>query len=740
MNRTTIISACSISTLTTLLLSAAFAAPQDEGIWSSVIDWPVNATNSLLTPQGNVMSISQGRVNIWNPDLGTNSPAHTIFSGGSTDNSNTSSAVLIPDTGLVLMAGGGNATGGTNNLALFDPISNTTQTLTNLKHSYYEPAMTVLGNGKIFISNDFKPPNADAIKFGEVFAPENNQTNSLVSASEQATMNGLGLIRPSRQWVAPTGKVAGIMNFFPNQLFSYDTEVPNLQITEALPEKFSYTSVEVMYQPGKILNVSKTLGATFKMNINSETPWMVETLTRPVTTARSVSTITMLPNGKVMIAGSTNPEIWDPETEDLSVLAAPASTFQETPRSLLLKDGRILLASYTNATVEIFSPPYLFDSSGQAAERPAITSAPKSAAYNSEVTIDYQSNNTISRVTLIKTGRSQYQRFMELDFEQTENGLNVQMPKYATDATPGFYLMYILDNNGVPSKGHIISMSASSIPEAYPVAIADAATSDGRAVTLNVLSNDTGGGLSLIAVNEYSEQGGTARIESNQIIFTPKAGFTGNDAFWYVIQDNQGRTNAAKVTISVTSSPTTPYPFAEQDNVITTTATRVVIDVLANDSGDGLWLTAPNAWSLNGGTVALVDNKLVYTSKAGFTGDDNIWYVFKDSQGRTNSGQVNITVQNDNSSPYPVANADYYNTSVNVGINLDILANDTGGIWRAIDTLYEYTAKGGKTYKTPEGLVWYVPKNGFTGEDNFWYVMIDSEGRKNSAQVKINVN
>ena len=739
MNRSTI-TACSIGTLITLLSLPILAAPQDEGVWSSVIDWPVNAVNSLLTPQGNVMSISQGKLNIWNPELGTGSQSHTLISGGSTNNGLTSSAVLIPETGQVLMAGGGTATGGTNNLELFDPISNTTQTLANLKHSYFAPAMTVLGDGKIFISNDFKPPSSNAIKFGEVFFPENNQTNSLVSDSDQETMNGLGLIRPSRQWVAPTGKVAGIMNFFPDQLFSYDTEAPSLQITETLPDKFSYNSVEVMYQPGKILNANKTLGATFKMNINSPTPWMVETLTRPFTTPRSISTMTVLPNGKVMIAGSTTPEVWDPETEELSVLATPASGFGETPRSLLLRDGRILLTSDTNSTVEIFSPPYLFNSSGQEAERPAVTSAPSSVTYNAEMTVNYQSNNTISRVTLIKTGRSQYQRFIELDFEQTENGLIVQTPKYSTDATPGFYLMYLLDDNGVPSKGHIVSLSASAISDEYPVAIADTASSDGSAVTLNVLSNDTGGGLSLVDVNEYSEEGGTARIESNQIIFTPKAGFSGSDAFWYVMQDNQGRTNAAKVTISITASDSTPYPTAEPDDITTTTATQVTIDVLANDNGYGLWLLTPNAWSLNGGNVALKSNKLVYTSKAGFTGNDNIWYLFKDSQGRINVGQVNITVNSGSSSPYPVANADYFNTSMNVGINLDIIANDTGGSWRGIDHLYEYTAKGGKTYKTPEGLVWYVPKTGFTGEDNFWYVMVDSEGRTNSAQVKINVN
>ena len=98
-----------------------------------------------------------------------------------------------------------------------------------------------------------------------------------------------------------------------------------------------------------------------------------------------------------------------------------------------------------------------------------------------------------------------------------------------------------------------------------------------------------------------------------------------------------------------------------------------------------------------------------------------------------------ISVSSASSVAFPIANPDYYSTPKDTGKNLNILANDTGSIWKAIDTLYEYTAKGGRTFKTPEGLVWYIPKTGFTGDDNFWYVMVDSKGRKNSAQVIITV-
>jgi len=135
--------------------------------------------------------------------------------------------------------------------------------------------------------------------------------------------------------------------------------------------------------------------------------------------------------------------------------------------------------------------------------------------------------------------------------------------------------------------------------------------------------------------------------------YTPKSGFNGEDKIWYTINDSQGRGGWSVIVINVSgnSSNNDVPPSASEDNVTTTTGATITIDVLANDRGNGLILNAPNAWSLNGGTVALVDNKLRYKSKAGFTGSDKIWYTFRDfwyividSQGRKNSAKVTINV------------------------------------------------------------------------------------------------
>ena len=846
------------------------AEPQDEGSWTPVLDWPTIAIHSVLTPQGNVMNFgtdengiqgAQFFFDLWNPDLGTGANSHTTLPNTLGVDSFCSAAVLMPENGNVLMSGGDNRpNGGTNrgidDATIYNTSGNNLTRAADMSSARWYPTSTVLTNGDILLTGGRDSENRP-VNTPEVYSPATNTWRSLLGISTAA----YSYIYP-RQWVAPNGLLFGYTD---DKKMYYMNPAGNgsLQGLGTLNIVGSpYRSAAVMYQPGKILQVGGNGSITNEaviIDINGATP-TVRNVTKPSEAGRVWTESVVLPNGKVMLVGGSaqdnalvgvadNPEIWDPATEAWSKMAAADRARLYHSTALLLKDGRVMVAGggapgpQVNTNAEIFSPPYLFNSAGQAAARPTIVSAPDEAPYGSKVALRHNPNDVISRVTLIKTGATTHsnnmeQRFIELDFTDINNGVSVSLPDSANIAPPGFYLLHLLDNKGVPSEAHIIRISSTAVlvVGSYPTAGSDSATSRLSAtITIDVLANDTGNGKALVESNQYTEQGGTTRISNGKIIYTPKAGFAGTDAFWYVMEDDQGRTNAAKVTITVTSSgvsdvyPTagpdnvsasgsgsitidalandtgngltlnTPnawslnggnvalannkitykpkasfngvdkiwytfkdnqnrsnsgeititvsgnnggtvdvYPTAAQDNVTTTTAATITIDALANDNGTGLVLNAPNAWSLKGGNVSLVNNKLVYKSPAGFTGSDNIWYTFKDALGRVNSGQINITVNSGSADFFPIANPDNFTTARNTAMTLDILANDSASSGIAIDTLYDYSAKGGTTSRS-NGKVLYTPKANFTGEDDFWYVMIDSQGRKNSAQVKINV-
>lgn len=86
-----------------------------------------------------------------------------------------------------------------------------------------------------------------------------------------------------------------------------------------------------------------------------------------------------------------------------------------------------------------------------------------------------------------------------------------------------------------------------------PDAAADSAiTSQGKAITINVLSNDrdaNGDTLTITAVSK--PQFGSVTISGQSVIYTPNASFVGRDSFSYFVSDGQDNTSAGSVTVTV---------------------------------------------------------------------------------------------------------------------------------------------------------------------------------------------
>lgn len=844
----------SVGALTILMVSSSFAGPQDDGLWSEPFefDWPVNRTNTLLTPQGNILSIgiesrpfnlNLDSLDVWNPELGTGENSHSTISDIVSNIQNATYTSILMPNGNVLIAGLDSSFGQRLDSLIFNTQTNAISTTTGSAYtgqSVFPPdtSSTILPSGEIVIGGNVFA-NGDSPL--EIYSPITDQWRTLTDAP-----------RDMVSWVIPNGEVllettsfldpSGNGSVTPNE----DASLLNYYTPGSL-----INPNPVMYRPGKLFwvggNLSQYGADSAAVEFNGRAI-SVKTINSPRSYSVRYSPKTiLLPTGNVLSVSALEVddarpedrlEIWNASTENWSLMADTTLGATST-EVVLLKDGRVL--ALVGDEAKTFSPPYLFNSSGDLAERPEVLSAPSVGTYADQITVKHGAGNVISRVTLVSAGRfddnhqSVGQRFIELDFYDTADGVNANLPESANIAPPGYYIMSLIDNQGVPSGGHMISLNASDqntsgFPKAtadyvtatgsdiividalandtgtsltlnapnawslqggnvallgnkltykpkagfsgqdkiwysfvdaqgrgdsgeititvsnnnnklYPTATEDIVSSTGSGmITIDALANDSGSGLILDTPNAWSLKGGNVALVSNKISYKPKASFNGEDKIWYTFKDSQGRANSGVVTITVTSNPiySSPYPTAVEDNVTVGTGITATLDVLANDIGTVLMLNAPNTWSLNGGSVSLIGNKLSYTSKSGFIGNDKIWYTFKDAENRINSGQVNITV--DKAVPDFKAIPDYFITTLNTGINLDILANDTGSDKTRIHYLYEYTEKGGKTYKTPEGQIWYTPKEGFTGEDNFWYVMTDSQGRTDSAKVVITVN
>src|SRR5579862_646224 len=191
----------------------------------------------------------------------------------------------------------------------------------------------------------------------------------------------------------------------------------------------------------------------------------------------------ILPNGKVLaVNGSTNDEdattaslnadLYDPIANKFSSAGANAFPRLYHSGALLLPDATVMVVGGNpqrgtyEPHVEIYSPAYLFNSSGTLATRPTITSVtPSEMGYGSSFQVQTPDASTISSVVLVRPGAVTHafdmdQRLVGLNFTVGSGVLNLTSPPNSSIAPPGYYLLFILNSSGVPSVAQFVQLSS----------------------------------------------------------------------------------------------------------------------------------------------------------------------------------------------------------------------------------------------------------------------------------------
>ena len=181
--------------------------------------------------------------------------------------------------------------------------------------------------------------------------------------------------------------------------------------------------------------------------------------------------VALMHNGKILIvAGSGNnaanlgsgnlkSAVLDPATGAAAVQNQSWDMFCEG--MTVLPDGRVFIsgggrfddinAPTDQLSGQFYSPPYLFKGT-----RPVITSAPSTLQYGQSFTVQTPDAAKISKVSLMRLGAITHgfnvgQRILSLSFTAGTGSLTVTAPANGNSAPPGYYLLFILDGNGVPS-------------------------------------------------------------------------------------------------------------------------------------------------------------------------------------------------------------------------------------------------------------------------------------------------
>ncbi|WP_159717293.1 glyoxal oxidase [Geminicoccus flavidas] len=415
---------------------------------------------------------------VWDPNDGVLGYHLTLPNGTSTDLF-CSAQILLPGGGSMLIAGGDNWDGsktlntGSKRSNIFRSDSNDLVPGRSMYRARWYATLTTLPNGETFIQGgDYGTDH-----------PEIRNRQGSFRLLNGADTSPYYYYYP-RNWVAPDGFIFG---FSESRMYKIDPRGAGKVIDlGVLPGSFSVTSTEAMYAPGKILRVGGGKYQTVSekraviIDINGEKPEVSFTQSPPQ--ALQWSTATVLADGQVVVTGgssvrnelqgvNTNALIWDPGTGGWTTGAASNSSLARLYHSgaLLLPDASVLVGGggapgpQRNLNAEIYYPPYLFDLAGNKAVRPKIEKAPLSLSVGRNFILGVNNGANISRVTLVKTGSVTHstnmeQRFLDLPFKRSSNTLQVTAPTSNRIATPGYYLLFVIDRDGVPSVGKVLAM------------------------------------------------------------------------------------------------------------------------------------------------------------------------------------------------------------------------------------------------------------------------------------------
>ena len=203
-----------------------------------------------------------------------------------------------------------------------------------------------------------------------------------------------------------------------------------------------------------------------------------------------------------------------------------------------------------------------------------------------------------------------------------------------------------------------VLLSSTAAANGMPVANNDTgySTATNTQLTLaaaTLLANDNDPDSDPLSITGVSGAvNGTAvfNAQSNSVVFTPNAGYSGAASFNYAISDGRGGTASASVALNVTAAPNRA-PLAASDTGYGTQQGQALqiaaASLLANDTDpDGDALTITGVTGATNGTVGFNSqtNVVTFTPNAGYTGAANFNYSIADGRGGVASAAVSLNV------------------------------------------------------------------------------------------------
>lgn len=458
------------------------------GSWERLPDSPIFIVHAAVMRTGRVLlwagTAEVGdplESRVWDPVTGTMTTqlfGEDLFCAGQT---------FLRDGRLLI--GGGAPAGSLDSTHIFDPATETWTKVNDMLRARWYPTLVPLSDGRVMA---FSGSGASDV---EVYDPATGNWTLVTGAMRYFPELYPSLhIVPSGQifysragwamaatgntntaYLSLTGPASGTWSDLGAQQFNDRQEgTAVIQIdTSATPP-----AARVTILGGGVLGAATVrnpqTAETIDLTVLAPAPaW---TRTADMQYARVNVNAVLLPDGNIFVVGGQRagkwnadpqavlePEMYDPRNDTWTTMEPMEHPRQYHSIAVLLPDGRVLTAGGVDPrpvvlerdqrSMEVFSPPYL-----SMGPRPMITAAPATVAYGAAFDIVTPDPSGVDSVVLIRPGAVTHhtdagQRYVKLAIiGRTAAHVSVRAPANGNLAPPGFYMLFIVMANGVPSE------------------------------------------------------------------------------------------------------------------------------------------------------------------------------------------------------------------------------------------------------------------------------------------------
>ncbi|MEV5917135.1 kelch motif-containing protein [Streptomyces pseudogriseolus] len=376
----------------------------------------------------------------------------------------------------------------------FDPVAEKYIKVDPMKEARWYPTLTTLSDGKILSVSGLDDIGQLVPGKNEIYDPETKEWEYTDEVRQFPTYPALFLMQNGKIFYSGSnagygpddvGRDPGVWDVKTNKF----KEVPGLSDPDLME-----TSNTVLLPPaqderymviggGGVGESQKSSEKTRIVDLKADDPAFVDGPSLDKGTRYPQASI--LPNDEVLISGGSQDyrgrsdsnileaRIYDTEQNELRRVADPLVGRNYHSGSILLPDGRVmffgsdsLYADKANTKpgefeqrIEIYTPPYLYGDD----EQPDLSGGPQTIKRGGSGTFTSRDAASVKKVRLIRPSATTHvtdvdQRSIALDFTTDGDQVTVTVPKNRNLVQSGWYMLFVTDANGTPSKAQWVQV------------------------------------------------------------------------------------------------------------------------------------------------------------------------------------------------------------------------------------------------------------------------------------------